>query len=850
MPAINKNKGLSSKDSRNASALAIAFAALMLASSFAFVVSISLPNEANRPVHALTITGDTYSGSGDWAITNPTVYTNEIVTVDGNLNITGTGSLTLINTSLTISQTSAFQHSILINGLFMEVKSGSTVQSTNATVGKWNTVLRSNNGVACYLYMDNSTSHNILFDIVHPGGHINNSTLYASGIWNQFAFGYDIGSPVANTLILYNDTFRDTSTVGQAQLDLIMTGSQFKMNYCQFINITLVTGAPDYNSLIHVSYQNNITISHNTFDNLLYPAFCFRGNDANPIADLNFANNTFVGIGLTNTTTMYGGELWDVSLRAVIANNHFVIVRNGSVGILIKGTNWVLNDNKFDLIDASGIVNFGVATYGILLVEQGNVVVLHGTIFNKILGSTIDGSPSVGISSSLAGNYTVCHSIMRNITDSAGGITPVDPANDFGPDIGNVTLFANYMDNIRRLANGIYRYGGGGGTISWNNITHVDGNSTGIMMHDNKQPILVHNNSVTLPLYGGNYGPGWQISVGAYSVCASDSWNVTFRDNHAGGSTTEWPSYDISAEKLGGGWWENTQASIDVSEPTIVRTIGANVTFRHDDQALRIVKDGVAQNVRYYSNGTSWAFFNKTDLASHYFNLSTANVFVSPSVYVDLNMGSYTPNGLTIADWYANSTSGSSVNFTISGVVSNQKYALRVDNVPYRLAWATSGAVTFTYSAWSSHLFQVSLYNEGSGSSSLTADFTYAITGQTVQFTDGSDGTGIYRWYWDFGDGQFSTSQDPNHVYKAPGKYTVSLGVEDSNGNSDTVTKTIQIGESPSGFLGFNLSIGLAFGFALMVAGILIIAAVRRPSAAIAGVGAIFTGIVVIFSVL
>ncbi len=48
-----------------------------------------------------------------------------------------------------------------------------------------------------------------------------------------------------------------------------------------------------------------------------------------------------------------------------------------------------------------------------------------------------------------------------------------------------------------------------------------------------------------------------------------------------------------------------------------------------------------------------------------------------------------------------------------------------------------------------------------------------------VQFTDLSTTEGtIVKWTWDFGDGNTSTSQNPEHTYTTPGIYTVSLTVE------------------------------------------------------------------------
>ena len=49
----------------------------------------------------------------------------------------------------------------------------------------------------------------------------------------------------------------------------------------------------------------------------------------------------------------------------------------------------------------------------------------------------------------------------------------------------------------------------------------------------------------------------------------------------------------------------------------------------------------------------------------------------------------------------------------------------------------------------------------------------------TVQFNDTSSGNPIV-WLWDFGDGEISTLKNPEHIYNAPGKYSVSLLVQNS----------------------------------------------------------------------
>ena len=62
----------------------------------------------------------------------------------------------------------------------------------------------------------------------------------------------------------------------------------------------------------------------------------------------------------------------------------------------------------------------------------------------------------------------------------------------------------------------------------------------------------------------------------------------------------------------------------------------------------------------------------------------------------------------------------------------------------------------------------------------IAADFTYNHvngTASTIQFTDLST-NGTNRYYWTFGDGNFSRDQNPVHEYASGGKYRVVLLVE------------------------------------------------------------------------
>ncbi len=56
---------------------------------------------------------------------------------------------------------------------------------------------------------------------------------------------------------------------------------------------------------------------------------------------------------------------------------------------------------------------------------------------------------------------------------------------------------------------------------------------------------------------------------------------------------------------------------------------------------------------------------------------------------------------------------------------------------------------------------------------SPTAEFSFAVSAFTAEFSNGSNNASSYLW--DFGDGETSTAIDPVHTYSGAGTYTVSL---------------------------------------------------------------------------
>jgi PKD repeat protein len=84
-----------------------------------------------------------------------------------------------------------------------------------------------------------------------------------------------------------------------------------------------------------------------------------------------------------------------------------------------------------------------------------------------------------------------------------------------------------------------------------------------------------------------------------------------------------------------------------------------------------------------------------------------------------------------------------------------------------------------------------------------SSSFTYTPSSPDTTDTVVFDGSGssdpdgsLQSYTWSFGDGAKGTGDNTTHSYSSSGTYTVSLTVTDSYGETDTVTKTIDIDES------------------------------------------------------
>lgn len=88
---------------------------------------------------------------------------------------------------------------------------------------------------------------------------------------------------------------------------------------------------------------------------------------------------------------------------------------------------------------------------------------------------------------------------------------------------------------------------------------------------------------------------------------------------------------------------------------------------------------------------------------------------------------------------------------------------------------------------------------EANMSAAPVSAFAAAATDLVVDFTDQSTGTPD-SWSWDFGDGNMSTDQNPQHTYFTAGTYTVCLTVENACG-SNTICQSVTVDAGANGGL-------------------------------------------------
>lgn len=92
----------------------------------------------------------------------------------------------------------------------------------------------------------------------------------------------------------------------------------------------------------------------------------------------------------------------------------------------------------------------------------------------------------------------------------------------------------------------------------------------------------------------------------------------------------------------------------------------------------------------------------------------------------------------------------------------------------------------------------------------------FDVSADTIMFFEGAhvlaftdQSTGAASWFWNFGDGNTSAEQNPEHSYTAPGVYTVALSAASADGCASSTLKTIVVLADPTSAFEVRADAGL-----------------------------------------
>ncbi|MDG1331415.1 MAG: PKD domain-containing protein [Crocinitomicaceae bacterium] len=232
-------------------------------------------------------------------------------------------------------------------------------------------------------------------------------------------------------------------------------------------------------------------------------------------------------------------------------------------------------------------------------------------------------------------------------------------------------------------------------------------------------------------------------STGGGSSCNADfTWNTSGNTVFFTNTSTGTNSND---------WWFDDGTSSSATNPT--HTFAASGTYTvclysyYLDSVGGFCDDSVCYNITVFDSTGG----------------SSCNADFTWSVSGNTVFFSNTSTGTNSNDWwFDDGTSSSATNpthtFATSGTYTVCLYSYYLDSV----GGFCDDSVCYDITVFDS-----------TGGSSCNADFTWSVSGNTVQFTNTSSGTNNHDWWFD--DGTSSTDTNPAHTYAAPGTYTICL---------------------------------------------------------------------------
>ena len=374
----------------------------------------------------------------------------------------------------------------------------------------------------------------------------------------------------------------------------------------------------------------------------------------------------------------------------------------------------------------------------------------------------------------------------------------------------------NSLNDVVRFANGNMIAAGENGTILHNN-----GNSTWLLSQQLTQTHLkaiqlIDQNNLAMVAETGqvylsnNSGNTWTASSGLPADLSSAE------DVHFTSSTQGWVTgsgYNVSAlyrTTDGGNTWLpvpeilGAYTAVDVAGSTVWAANVSGLFYISTDNGTNWVQGEIPgshqiRDMDFYNENTGYAVglwgeaFRSSDGGLNWEILPTPNTLddLTDIFLIGENELWVSTNSNAV---YYTSTGGQNWSVMEAGSAGNG-YFSAVAASPEGDAWLVG------YQGYIEHF-------TGPPSPPVNqppvASFNFQANGLTINFTDNStdaDGTIVSR-AWDFGDGEVSDLQNPQHTYLNANTYVVTLTVTDDDGDTGSIFNIIVAQPGPGGTFG------------------------------------------------
>jgi len=697
-----------------------------------------------------TITGDTYSGSGNFVVTQDTVYDGTNLHVYGNIYI-NQSSLTIRHATLTMDESSQYQHNIYVNWSYQ------TDRALKLKYAYLDVSNSSDNGTPmvkiiaapfCSLWISNSTVNHTSVDFpAWLSFYVDNSTVHAS----RFLSASLAGGALFN---VSHNTFKDCR--GAFVIGTSTGGATITEN--TFTNITRVfPGYPDYYrgmiSICGDGTTGNVSILKNHFDHIDIQGIDVSDSWSNRISYNVFENvsdsllvdDTYGGaaaIGVSGDGKHPGLSEWSYidnnTIKNLYGGNLLPVANpgNGSSGITAGGDakHWkILYNSIWDVRKrAGGYQSIGIDVGGGTVADGTSSIYVCYNAIGNVSGAGVDqpGGQSKGIRVNggggsfngpyLVGQIFIDRNTFQLVNESSQAIELWYMVHNIYVTNNTITLLKGYD---------------GSGIGVYNQPSHIlisDNSITmwrdvwGINLAHNHTYATVVRNTIHVLAQAHFYDQGiWAFGRGGGAIAVNDENDAIYQvgelhwtavgDYYANNTITQesysefFPEYTIlncsHQITIGApGPWPK----IVLDQDAIIYSWHANFSVWGSAIELPILtRTGASTAVTV--SGTEW-YVDFRDTEDFYFtNVSLTPLGAASDDDVNITVDIWDPLaiGSPILSFIGEASSGTEVVFEVGGLTTGATYQVYVDGVGLASMVASGSQISFAYSVWSNHTVAV-----------------------------------------------------------------------------------------------------------------------------------------------